>query len=191
LIKLFGEEIKKFKDWRKIGYVPQKVTNFDVNFPATVFEIVAMGGTTKIELFSRAAAEEKQAIQDALQQVNMWEYRDRLIGDLSGGQQQRIFIARALVNHPAVIFLDEPTTGVDKITQDGFYGMLQDLNRRLGITLILVSHDIGRLTKEAMHIACVDRRLTCHMSPQEYLKASQSDEIMSQPVKIISHHHHH
>lgn len=190
-VKLFEQDINNFRDWRKIGYVPQKATHFDDNFPATVSEVVSMGINTKRRLFKKAETEDKRAVQSALEQVDMWEYKDRLIGDLSGGQQQRVFIARALVNQPEVIFLDEPTTGVDKRTQDGFYEMLQKLNKELGITLVLVSHDIGRLTKEVMHIACVDRSLTCHTSPEEYLKESQSTDIMGQKVKIITHHHHH
>ena len=119
----------------------------------------------------------------------MWEYRDRLIGDLSGGQQQRVFIARALVNQPEVIFLDEPTTGVDKPTQDNFYALLQKLNQEFGLTLVLVSHDIERILKEVMHIACIDKTLTCHVSPAEYLAESESTNIMGKDIKIITHHH--
>jgi len=190
LVKLFGQDQDNFKDWRKIGYVPQKAAKFDANFPATVYEVVGMGISAKMGLFNKAATEEKRAVAEALKQVDMWKYKDRLIGDLSGGQEQRVFIARALVNRPEVIFLDEPTAGVDQAAQDEFYALLRELNQKLGITLALVSHDIGRLTKEVMHIACVDRRLTCHMSPAEYLKASQSDDIMGQKVRIITHHHH-
>lgn len=189
-VRLFGQEINHFKEWRKIGYVPQKTTHFDAHFPATVFEVVSMGRTAKKRLFSTAAAEDKRAVQNALEQVDMGEYKDRLIGDLSGGQQQRVFLARALVNQPEVILLDEPMTGVDKQTQDGFYEMLRKLNKERGITIVLVSHDLGRLTKEVMHIACVDRTLTCHTSLEEYLQDSQFADIMGQKVKIITHHHH-
>jgi zinc transport system ATP-binding protein len=189
-IKLFGEDIKNFKDWQKIGYAAQKATNFDVNFPATVKEVVAMGRYKKDSVFRSLNEKDKEAVQESLEKVDMWKLRDRLIGDLSGGQQQRVFIARALVNHPEVIFLDEPTTGVDAKMQDEFYALLQKLNKDLGITLILVSHDIGRITEEVMHIACIDHVLTCHASPQEYLEESQSANILGEKVKIITHHHH-
>jgi len=188
-VKLFEQDIHDFRDWQKIGYVPQKTTNFDANFPATVAEVVSMGINSKIRLFNKSTSKDKRAVQNALEQVDMWEYKDRLIGDLSGGQLQRVFIARALVNQPEVIFLDEPMTGVDKQTQDGFYEMLQKFNKELGITLVLVSHDIRRLTKEVMHIACVDRSLTCHTSLEEYLKESQPADTMGQKVEIITHHH--
>jgi zinc transport system ATP-binding protein len=189
-VKLFGTEIKDFKDWHKIGYVPQKAVAFDAKFPASVYEVVMMGRYSAKKLFQQTTEADKSAVKDALEKVEMWEFKDRLIGDLSGGQQQRVFIARALVNNPEVIFLDEPTTGVDKKTQDGFYELLQKLNKEFGLTLVLVSHDIQRLTQEVMHIACVDKTLTCHVSPEEYLAESEAVNVHGKDVKIITHHHH-
>ena len=149
-----------------------------------------MGRTSGKKLFQRTTKEDKNAVKDALEKVEMWEHEDNLIGDLSGGQQQRVFIARALVNDPEVIFLDEPTAGVDKKTQDGFYALLQKLNKDFGLTLVLVSHDIQRLTQEVMHIACVDKTLTCHISPEEYLSESEAVHVHGEDVKIVTHHHH-
>ncbi len=189
-VKFLDQNINDFKDWQKIGYVPQKTATFDFNFPATVHEIVTMGRYRKGRRFFAATADDKQAVQNALAQVDMWGYKDRLIGDLSGGQQQRVFIARALVNDPEVVFLDEPTTGVDREAQDGFYSLLQRLHGELDLTIVLISHDIERITKEVMHIICVDRVLTCHTSPEEYLKESKSANILGQDVKIIAHHNH-
>ena len=189
-VKLFGIDIQNFHDWQRIGYVPQKAVNFDVNFPANVHEVVLMGRYSAKKMFQRTSPADMGAVKDSLEKVGMWEHKDRLIGDLSGGQQQRVFIARALVNKPEIIFLDEPTTGVDKETQNGFYILLQKLNREMGITLVLVSHDIERLTQEVMHIACVDKTLTCHVSPEEYLSESRSLNVRGQDVKIITHHHH-
>lgn len=189
-VKLFGQDIKHFKDWSLIGYVPQKATNFDVNFPATVQEVVSMGGYSKIGLFKYASKKDKEIIENVLNQVGMQEHRKRLIGDLSVGQQQRIFIARALAGEPEIIFLDEPTTGVDKASQDDFYALLKDLNQKLGLTIVLISHDIERITKEAMHIACVDCTLVSHTSSEEFLKESTLLNISGQSVKIITHNHH-
>ncbi len=190
-ISLFGQDIKYFKDWSKIGYVPQKATNFDVNFPATVEEVVLMGRFGKRGLFHRAKPEDREAVEKALKQVDMIDYRKRLIGDLSGGQQQRIFIARALVSDPEVIFLDEPTSGVDRNTQDEFYPLLKKLNRELGITLVLISHDIEKILEEVMHIACIDCTLVSHNSPEEYMKEIETKKIAGKEVQLITRHHHH
>ena len=188
-IKLFGQDIKKFKDWSKVGYVPQKATNFDVNFPVTVKEVVKMARFAKRGLFHFTKKEDEVIVETTLKQVDMWEYKDRLIGDLSGGQQQRVFIARAIASQPEVIFLDEPTTGVDKNDQNEFYNLLRKLNKELNLTLVLITHDIDRITKEAMHIACIDHILICHTSAEEFIKQSEFLNISGQNIKIITHHH--
>lgn len=190
-IKLFGDDIKKFNDWSKIGYVPQKINNFDSHFPATVKEVVAMARFAKRGLFHFTTKEDANMVENALKQVDMFMYKDRLIGDLSGGQQQKVFIARALAGQPEIIFLDEPTTGVDKKSQQSFYDVLKKLNKELNLTLVLVTHDIDRITKEAMHIACVDHVLVCHTSSEEFIKQSGFLNISGQNVKVITHHHNH
>jgi len=189
-VRLFGQDIRDFKDWHRMGYVPQKTAHFEANFPASAYEVVSMARYSRRTALQRASRADKESVKDALLKLDMWEQRNRLIGDLSGGEQQRVFIARALVNQPEVIFLDEPTTGVDRKTQDGFYGLLQRLNKEMGLTLVLVSHDIERIAQEVMLIACVDRKLTCHLSPEEYLAESGSSNIGGKNVTIISHHHH-
>jgi zinc transport system ATP-binding protein len=189
-VLLFDQDISQFKDWSKIGYVPQKATSFDINFPASVQDVVLMGRCGRRGLFHRLNKTDRQLSRQALEQVNMWPYKNRLIGDLSGGQQQRVFIARALVAEPEVIFLDEPTMGIDPKMQDEFYAILRKLNQEFNITLILVSHDIERVTDEAMHIACVDHSLVCHTSPEEFLMESRSLSMFGKDFKIIGHHHH-
>jgi zinc transport system ATP-binding protein len=163
----------------KLGYVPQKATNFDSNFPATVFEVVMMGRIGPRGLFRRLSADDKRKAEEALKQVEMWDFRDSLIGNLSSGQQQRVFIARALAGEPEVIFLDEPTVGVEKNIKDEFYDLLRKLNKELHLTIILVTHDFESIANTAMHIACIDRTLYFHDSVDEYLKSTH----------IISHPH--
>jgi zinc transport system ATP-binding protein len=179
-INLFNIPLSEFKDWQKIGYVPQKATNFDTAFPVTVYDVVMMA----------VKKNNRTMVRKVLEQVGMWEYKDRLIGDLSGGQQQRVFIARALVTNPEIIFLDEPTTSIDQQMHDEFYELLRKLNRGSGLTLVTISHDVEMVTKEAMHIACIDRTLVCHTSPEEFLKDSESKNIWGQNIKIITSHHH-
>jgi zinc transport system ATP-binding protein len=188
-VKLFGTDLKNFRDYHRIGYVPQKATNFDVNFPATVYEVVAMGRYSRRGPWRWLTAADREIINQSLRQVGLANRQDALIGDLSGGQEQRVFIARALAGQPEIMFLDEPTTGIDPQSRDDFYKLLRELNQNLDLTLVLVSHDIDRITKEVMHIACLDHRLVCHNSPEEFLRESESLHIFGQDVKIIAHHH--
>ncbi|MEI8103329.1 MAG: metal ABC transporter ATP-binding protein [Candidatus Moraniibacteriota bacterium] len=189
-VKLFEQDLREFKDWQKIGYVPQKAVHFDANFPASVFEVVLMGRYSNQKLFQRTTRDDKEAVRDALEKVGLWKQKDRLIGDLSGGQQQRVFIARALVNQPEIIFLDEPTTGVDQETQNEFYTLLRKLNEELDLTLVLVSHDIERVVREVMHIVCVNITLVCHTSPEDYLAESTPSNVRGKDVHILHHHYH-
>ncbi|MBI3251451.1 MAG: metal ABC transporter ATP-binding protein [Candidatus Andersenbacteria bacterium] len=159
-VQIFDQDISAFKDWPKIGYVPQKATNFDPNFPATVREVVLMGRYARRGLLRRVTAEDEGKAQDALSKVDMGAFSSRLIGDLSAGQQQRVFIARALASEPEVLILDEPTAGVDESTQKEFYALLRRLNTQHGITLILISHDLDVVGKQASRIIYVNRTVT-------------------------------
>src|SRR5476651_302866 len=152
-VLLFGQDLKKFKDWSKFGYISQQVAHIDSSFPMNVEEIVTMGRYARLGLFHFPMKKDREAVKKALEQVGMWDFRKRLIGDLSGGQQQRVFIARALAGEPEIIVLDEPTVGVDEKTQKQFYTLLQSLNNNLNLTLLLVSHELDMVAHEATEIA--------------------------------------
>lgn len=188
-VRLFGEPLSKFRDWRKIGYVPQKAVNFDPMFPATVFEIAAMGRCGKRGLRGRLTAEDGKIIARALEQVDMSPYQDQLIGNLSAGQQQRVFIARALAAEPEIIFLDEPTVGVDVNAQEQFYALLRKVNQTLVVTLILVSHDIDVVAAEATEIACLNQKLIYHGAPAEFMKDDYLQKLYGKSTRFIPHGH--
>ena len=99
---------------------------------------------SKIGLFTTAKKEHEESMKKALDVVGMDGFEDRMIGKLSGGQQQRVFIARGLVNNPALMFLDEPTVGVDAPSVDAITEIIQKLNKR-GITMVMTNHDTPSL----------------------------------------------
>lgn len=166
-IKLFGEDINHFKDWYKIGYIPQHALSFDLNFPVNVFEVVSMGRFSKKGLFKNLGKEDRQVIDDVLEIVGMKEYKNRRIGELSGGQQQRVFIARALSSQPELLILDEPTVGVDIAGQKEFYDFLEKLNKEKKITLVIVTHDIGNISSRIGKLACINKRMFSGCHPEE------------------------
>lgn len=176
-IKLFGLGLKEFKDWSKIGYVPQRA-HIETNFPVTVEEVVSMGRYGKRGLFHFPTKEDNEKALLALRQVDMLGFKNRRIGDLSGGQQQRIFIARALAAEPEVIFLDEPTVGVDIKTQKQFYTLLRKLNRELNLTLILASHELDVVAHEATELVYINRTLVFYGNPEEFLKGAYFHELI-------------
>ncbi len=190
-ILLFGQEIQRFRAWQKIGYVSQKANAFNTGFPATIFEVVASGLTKKLGLFRYLTKEDREKVVKAIQIVGMESFIKGNIGELSGGQQQRVFIARALVSEPELLILDEPTVGVDAKNVFSFYQLLEDLNKQQGITLLLVTHDIGTITDKVTHVACLNNNLHFHGKTREFeeLKLGDMTEFYGHAVQVLSHHH--
>ena len=179
-IKFFNKDIRKSEEYlTHIGYVPQKPV-VDRNFPATIREVVSMG----------QANNDPDKVDEALQKVWMHELADRRIGDLSGGQQQRVFIAKALVNSPKILVLDEPVTGVDVYNKDLFFQILSELNSKEKISIIWSSHDLVAVERLANKVACLNKTLFFHGISQEFF----SDEEMMKKYSETSmqmHMHHH
>lgn len=152
-----------------IGYLPQ-VSVFDRKFPVTVFDVVLSGLAVKTGLFKQFSRADRKRALDIMEQMGVAHMRRQVIGELSGGQMQRVFLARALVNSPRLLLLDEPNTFVDKSFEKGFFDVLQDLNKEIAI--ILVSHDLGMVSSYVKTIACVNRQVHHHDSneiTQEFL----------------------
>jgi zinc transport system ATP-binding protein len=187
-VELFGQDISSYKEWSRLSYVPQKATDFDPNFPATVQEVVLMGRYAKRGLFHGPRAADYEVVKQMLQRVEMLNYRDHQIGDLSGGQQQRVFLARALAAEPEIIFLDEPTAGLDSSTTAEFYALLKKLNIEFNLTLVLITHDIDIVAQEAMHVACINRKLEYFGSVADFLKTDHQHVRDIGGVKILDYH---
>lgn len=190
-VLLFGKHLNKFKDWNKIGYVSQKANSFNTGFPATVFEVVSMGLYGKKGLFKPLNNLDSQKVKDAIKTVGLTDFEKRNIGRLSGGQQQRTFIARAIVSEPKLLILDEPTVGIDADSTKQFYDLLEKLNKEMGITIVLVSHDIGVVTKQVTKLACLNNSLFFHGSPEDF---EQTDQVLQKTygveMGLVTHHHH-
>ncbi|MFD1705421.1 metal ABC transporter ATP-binding protein [Siminovitchia sediminis] len=167
-ITLFGQKQSKFREWEKIGFVSQKANSFNTGFPASVFEVVASGLTGKIGLFRFLRPGHQAEIIQAVEQVGMKDFLHRKIGELSGGQQQRVFIARAIVSRPEILILDEPTVGVDAKNVQSFFRILKALKEELGITLLMVSHDIDALLSQADHVVYLNNCVQFYGGTEEY-----------------------
>lgn len=167
---------------QNVGYVPQH-TNIHEVFPITAKDVVRLGRLphrTWRRGFSRA---DEDHVRQALERVGMWSHRGQRIGRLSGGQRQRVLIARALVNAPEILFLDEPTASVDRAFQTEFYDLLQELNA--GMTIIVVSHDLSVLSSHAKSVACVNRTLFYHDAAE--LTQGMLESVYHCPVELVAH----
>ncbi|OGI25732.1 MAG: hypothetical protein A3E38_03135 [Candidatus Moranbacteria bacterium RIFCSPHIGHO2_12_FULL_54_9] len=190
-VQLFGTPIGNFRQWQKIGYVPQNVFRGDMNFPATVQEVVESGhlgarGGSLCQFGKGVCAE----VRRALERADIAHLIGKRIGELSGGERQRVFIARALVSEPELLILDEPTTGIDAATEEKFYAFLGELNRA-GLTIILVSHDLEAITREVKTVLCLNRRLVCYGKPESLRSAEVLHQMYGTEKQVLHHEHPH
>lgn len=190
-IKLFGKDLKSFKSWDKIGYVPQRVSQVDQYFPATVEEVVKMGRTVKRGLFSRESQADRDIVEQAMVKMDVEKLRNKLVGELSGGQRQRVMIARALASEPEVLILDEPNTGVDMVSQNRFYTLLRELNKKDGMTILFITHDVGVIADDIQSMLCINQTLLACNNPHEVLSCSEMSKLYGIDAHLIHHHHHH
>lgn len=185
-VKLFGQPPDKFRDWQRVGYVPQTMQGVDNQFPATVEEIVAQGlyrGFDPLAFWRRNGQPE---VLNALETVGVEDLRRRRISTLSVGQQQRALIAHALVREPDLLVLDEPEAGVDAAGQEQLYAMLRRINDERDITILMVTHDIGAVMREATVVACINRTLVFHGSPHG-ITQSELSQLYGLPMDVLLH----
>ncbi|NLZ82008.1 MAG: metal ABC transporter ATP-binding protein [Clostridiales bacterium] len=168
-IRLFDTNIHNFKDWSKIGYVPQNGLAGNADFPATVEEIVMANLFSQIGLFRFPNKKHKELVASTLELVGMSDYSKRMITQLSGGQLQRVLLARALVNSPELMILDEPTTGVDSTNVYSFYELLASLNKKKNLTIVMVSHDIARASIYASRTLCLEEGSLVELKKEEII----------------------
>jgi manganese/iron transport system ATP-binding protein len=151
----------------RVAYLPQR-SQVDWDFPITVQRVVMMARTRKIGWLRRPDRMDKMLVQAALERVEMWNLRDRRIGELSGGQQQRVFLARALAQQAEIFLLDEPFTGVDSTTEATIFDIFAEL-KALGKILLVSSHDWGQGIGLLDRMLLLNQRLIADGSPQEVM----------------------
>ncbi len=166
-VKLFGTPVAAFSDWRRIGYVPQRIAGTYERFPATVAEVVKANRYAVHKGFPPRSSGDKEAVENALAQVGVQNLERRLIGELSGGQVQRVFLARALVNDPDLLVLDEPTSGMDAESVETFVALLQGIVASRRRSVLLVTHDTRRLSTLGARVVRIEagRLYECGATP--------------------------
>ncbi|ATD56192.1 metal ABC transporter ATP-binding protein [Clostridium chauvoei] len=157
-----------------IGYVPQRLDSFNSQFPITVTEV--------LECHVKTLKNKNSNITSALKQVNMYDFKNSLLGNLSGGQQQRILIARSLMGNPEVIILDEPSTGVDENNQKEIYGILNKLNQFDHKTIISIEHNINIALKYSTHILKVHNGTVKLYTVKDYIKFRNEDSFLDDAI---------
>jgi len=151
-----------YKDTDKIGYVPQHVEKVNSQFPITVYELLKCH-------FKVLKLKDIKTINEVLKNLNMYQYKGKLLNNLSGGQIQKIFIARALLGNPELLILDEPSTGIDIQSQQEIYSIIKNLSTNSKVTVISVEHNIQAALKNSTHICKIKNGSAIIHPLSEYL----------------------
>ena len=138
----------------RVGYVPQRLT-IDRTMPITVRRFLSL----PVRVTDAEAAE-------ALARVGMGAHGDDQMTELSGGQLQRVLLARALLNRPQVLMLDEPTQGLDQPGEAAFYRLIEEVRRDTGAAVLMVSHDLHVVMAASDRVICLNRHICCEGTPR-------------------------
>jgi len=174
LVRVFGGEPRDAVKRGLVGYLPQRQSRSLL--PLTALEVVMiMGRSSKREALA------------ALEAVGMAEHAGRSFWELSGGQAQRVSLARVMVSKPRLMLLDEPSTGIDTVSQEDFYRLLLKLRDETGVTVIMTSHDVGAISSYVDQVFCLNTRLHCHGPASACLTRDRLSELYGREVDIVRH----
>jgi len=168
----------KGKGLYKVGYVPQYFS-FDLEFPLTVNEFLSFNPKLK----------DKREIDKSLKEVEMFDYKDSKLAKLSGGQKQRILIAQAILSDPELLFLDEPTTGIDASGERGFYEIIEHLNKVHGTTIVMSSHELSMVYKYADKVICLNQEMYCSGDPNKTITKDVLEKLYGKDTELKPHSH--
>ncbi|MEN6319861.1 MAG: metal ABC transporter ATP-binding protein [Syntrophaceae bacterium] len=189
-LTLFGDDINVFSGWDRIGYLPQKISALNPRFPATVREVVAMGLLSKKSFPKQMNSADYAAIDTMLDLLDLKKLVNTPIGELSGGQQQRVLVARALVNNPEFLILDEPTDALDPEVRDRFFGIMENLNKEKHVTIIIVTHDMGNIGRYTSQLLYIDKKIIFYGNFDDFCKSSEITHFFGEFAQhIICHRH--
>ncbi|WP_417044152.1 metal ABC transporter ATP-binding protein [Dysosmobacter sp.] len=164
-----------------IGYLPQQ-TKAQRDFPATVYEVVLSGCLNRRGVHFFYSAAQKSAALMNMGKLGILELKDKCYRDLSGGQQQRTLLARALCAAGRLLILDEPVTGLDPAAAQDLYKLLSYLNRKEGMAVVMVTHDLKAALKSARRVLHIGQNSVFLGTAEEYLASPQGRRFREEDV---------
>ena len=171
----------KWKGRNRIGYLPQGLTQLVIakNFPMTIYDFFTL----------KNPVPEKKEIIKYINLVGLDEKElDKTMGNLSGGQFQRMFFAWVLISKPQILFLDEPTTGIDIGGGETIYTLLREIWEKENLTIFIVSHDLNIVSAHSTNVLCLNRKKhSCYGPPLEVLTPQKLKEVFGMEIKFYTH----
>ncbi|MEK6733814.1 MAG: ATP-binding cassette domain-containing protein [Pseudomonadota bacterium] len=168
----------------KIGYLPQKIT-LNPHLPITVRDFLETNRDIKL------------SFSNIVEEVNIKHILSYPLQRISGGEMQRVLLARALLNKPKLLILDEPVQGVDVNGQVEFYQLIEKLRAEKNITVLMISHDLHMVMKNTDYVICLNHHICCEGEAsfinqhKDFRELFNSDELMNFSVYTHRHNHSH
>lgn len=172
-----------------IGYVPQRLA-LDVGLALSVREFLALRRNKTRNWFWKRSHDLDLELPAVAEELGVRPLLDKSISALSGGQLQRVLITFSLLDQPRLLFLDEPTEGVDAPGERTFYEIISDIHRSHGLTVILVSHDLSMVHRHASWVIALNGRVCCEGAPDDIIREDALREAYGLHVTSYHHHHH-
>lgn len=167
-----------------VGYVPQ-VETVNWSFPVTVGECVLMA-RARGRVLPWPSPAERAEVRSVLRRLGLDALEGRHIRELSGGQQQRMFVARALLQRPQLLLLDEPTSGVDVRTRHEVLHLLDELNGD-GLAIVLTTHDLNGIAAHLPHVVCLNREVIGAGTPRQVLTPDVLERTYGATMDVLEH----
>lgn len=171
---VFGEAPKAVR--RRVGYVPQRF-DFDRSIPITVMEFLHVS----------APHVGASMVRERLTHLGAGGLEKALLHTLSGGQLQRVLIVRALLHDPAILYLDEPASGIDVGGEKTFYDLIAHVREEHKMTIVMVSHEIDVVYRFADQVVCINRTMVCHGAPMQALTPEALQKLYGGPTALYPH----
>lgn len=168
----------------RLAYVPQ-VETVDWNFPVTVAEVVSMSRPGEGH-WGRQTGRQRVEVEELLDRLGLGGLAQRHIRQLSGGQQQRVFLARAMVQRPHLLVLDEPTSGVDVQSRHEVLHVLADLHHE-GVAILLTTHDLNGLAAHLPRLVCFNQTVIADGPPLSVLSPAVLERTYGAPMEVLEH----
>jgi zinc transport system ATP-binding protein len=189
-ITLFGDDVAQFSRWDKVGYLPQHIAALNPRFPATVSEVVAMGLLSKKQFPKHMNRYDHARVDNVLDLLDMKRHKNAPVGELSGGQQQRVLVARAIVNDPEFLIVDEPTDALDPEMRDRFFEIMQSLNKEKQVAIVIVTHDTGNIGRYTSKLLYVDKKIIFYGSFEDFCESREITQFFGEFAQhVICHRH--
>lgn len=170
-VTIGGQSVRAAQKQNLVAYIPQ-AEEVDWAFPVSVLDVVLMGRYGYMNILRIPRAVDREIAIESLRRVDMFDYKDRQIGELSGGQKKRVFLARALAQRGRIVLLDEPFTGVDVKTEAAIIELLQEL-RDEGHLILVSTHDLGLVPSYCDQVVIINRTvLACGPTRETFTQAN-------------------